>query len=155
MTCYIKIVYILNGAESTINRRNKMITGLEHIGIAVQKIDEALQVFESILGLKLEKTLTLEAQRVKIAFLQVGETKIELLEPTDKEGTVAKFLEKKGEGIHHIAFKVTNIEEMLKQLKEKGITLIDEKPRKGVECSKIAFLHPKSTRNVLIELCEH
>jgi len=132
-----------------------VITGLEHIGIAVYKIDEALQFFENTLGLKLQKTTTVEAQRVKIAFLQVGETKIELLEPTDKEGAVAKFLEKRGEGIHHIAFKVTNIEDMLKQLKEKEITLIDEKPRIGAEGGKIAFLHPKSTRNVLIELCEH
>jgi len=133
---------------------NKLITGLAHIGIAVYRIDEALQVFENILGLKLEKTRTVEAQRVKIALLHVGETKIELLEPTDKEGTVAKFLEKKGEGIHHIAFKVTDIEDMLQQLKEKGIALIDEKPRKGAEGGKIAFLHPKSTKNVLIELCE-
>jgi len=131
-----------------------MITGLEHIGIAVNKIDEALQVFETTLGLKLEQTRTVEAQKVKIAFLQVGNTKIELLEPTDRETTVAKFLEKKGEGIHHIAFKVTDIEDMLRQLKDKGITLIDEKPRLGAEGGKIAFLHPKSTRNVLIELCE-
>jgi len=120
----------------------------------VNKIDEALQVFENILGLKLEKTRTVEAQKVKIAFLRVGETKIELLEPTDKEGTVAKFLEKKGEGIQHIAFKVTGIEDLLQKLKDKGITLIDEKPREGAEGDKIAFLHPKSTKNVLIELCE-
>ena len=149
----IKIVYILNDAESMTNRWNKVITGLEHIGIAVNKIDEALQVFENTLGLKLEKTETLEAQRIKIAFLQVGETKIELLEPTEKESTVARFLEKKGEGIHHIAFTVADIEDMLRQLKDRGITLIDEKPRRGVE-GKIAFLHPKSTRNVLIELVE-
>jgi len=91
---------------------------------------------------------------VKIAFLRVGETKIELLEPTDREGTVAKFLQKRGEGIHHIAFKVTDIEDTLQKLKEKGITLIDEKPREGAEGGKTAFLHPKSTRNVLIELVE-
>jgi len=131
-----------------------VITGLEHIGIAVNKIDDALQVFENVLGLKLEKTRTVEAQKVKIAFLHVDETKIELLEPTDREGTVAKFLEKKGEGIHHIAFRVTDIEEMIRQLKGKGIVLIDEEPRKGAEGGKIAFLHPKSTKNVLIELCE-
>jgi len=132
-----------------------MITGLAHIGIAVNKIDEALQIFEKTLGLKLEKTSTVEAQRVKIAFLHAGKTRIELLEPTDKESTVAKFLEKKGEGIHHIAFKVTNIEDMLQQLKGRGINLIDETPRKGAEDGKIAFLHPKSTKNVLIELDEH
>jgi len=131
-----------------------MITGLEHVGIAVNKIEEALQVFENSLGLKLEKTRTVEAQRVRIAFLRVGETKIELFEPTDKEAAVAKFLEKRGEGLHHIAFTVTGIEDMLKKLKDNGITLIDEKPRKGAEGGKIAFLHPKSTRNVLIELCE-
>jgi len=131
-----------------------MITGLAHIGIAVNKIDEALRVFENTLGLELEKTRKFEAQRVKIAFLRVGETKIELLEPTDREGTVAKFLQKRGEGIHHIAFKVTDIEDTLQKLKEKGITLIDEKPREGAEGGKTAFLHPKSTRNVLIELVE-
>jgi len=131
-----------------------MITELEHVGVAVNKIDEALQVFENILGLKLERTRTVEEQKLKIAFLKVGQTKIELLEPTDKESTVAKFLEKRGEGIHHIAFRVTGIEDMLQRLKAGGIILIDEKPRKGVECSKIAFLHPKSTKNVLIELCE-
>jgi len=132
-----------------------VITGLAHIGIAVNKIDEALQIFEKTLGLKLEKTTTVEAQKVKIAFLHAGETRIELLEPTDKESTVAKFLEKKGEGIQHIAFNVTNIENMLQQLKSKGINLIDETPRKGAEGGKIAFLHPKSTKNVLIELDEH
>jgi len=131
-----------------------VIIGLEHIGIAVNKIDDALQIFQHTLGLKLEKTRTVEAQRVKIAFLQVGETKIELLEPTEKEAAVAKFLEKRGEGIHHIAFRVTGIEDMLQKLKDKGITLIDEKPREGAEGGKIAFLHPKSTKNVLIELCE-
>jgi methylmalonyl-CoA/ethylmalonyl-CoA epimerase len=131
-----------------------LITGLEHIGIAVNKIDDALQVFENILGLKLEKTKTFEPQKIKIAILHAGETKIELLEPIDKEAAVAKFLEKKGEGIHHIAFKVRGIEDMLQKLKTKGITLIDEKPREGAEGGKIAFLHPKSTRNVLIELCE-
>jgi len=131
-----------------------MITGLEHIGIAVNKIDEALQLFENILGLQLEKTSTVEAQKVKIAFLHVGETKIELLEPIDNESAVAKFLEKRGEGLHHIALRVTDIEGTLQRLKDRRVTLIDEKPRKGAEGGKIAFLHPKSTRNVLIELCE-
>jgi methylmalonyl-CoA/ethylmalonyl-CoA epimerase len=131
-----------------------LITGLEHIGVAVNKIDEALEVFEKTLGLKLERKATVEAQKMKIAFLHVGNVKIELLEPIDKEGTIGKFLEKRGEGIHHMAFRVTNIEGTLQQLKQKGISLIDENPRKGVECSKVAFLHPKSTRNVLIELCE-
>jgi len=131
-----------------------MITGLKHVGIAVRNIDETLQVFEKILGLKHEKTLTLEERKLKVAFLEAGETKIELCEPMDKEGTIAKFLQNRGEGIHHIAFKVTDIEDMLKQLKNKGVTLIDEVPRKGAEGGKIAFIHPKSTKSVLIELCE-
>jgi len=132
-----------------------MITALDHVGIAVNRIDEALQIFEKILGLKLGKISIVEDQKVKSALLHAGETKIELLEPTDKESTVAKFLEKKGEGMHHISFRVTDIEDMLQQLKSNGITLVDEKPRRGAEGGKIAFLHPKSTRNVLIELCEH
>ena len=131
-----------------------MITGLDHIGIAVNKIDEALNIFEKTLGLKVEKVMPLEERKLKIAFLLAGEAKIELLEPMDKEGTVAKFIEKRGEGIHHIAFAVTGIEDMLSQLKEKGVALIDEKPRIGAEGGKTAFLHPKSTKNVLVELVE-
>jgi len=131
-----------------------MITGLDHIGIAVSKIDEALNVFEKTLGLKVEKVLPFEERKLKIAFLLAGETKIELLEPMDREGTVAKFIERRGEGIQHIAFTVTDIEDTLRQLKEKGVELVDEKPRIGVECKKIAFLHPRSTKGVLIELCE-
>jgi methylmalonyl-CoA epimerase len=131
-----------------------MITGLKHVGIAVRNIDETLQVFEKTLGLKHEKTITLDERKLKIALLELGETKIELLEPMDKEGTIAKFLQNRGEGIHHIAFKVTDIENMLQQLKSKGVTLIDEVPRKGAEGGKVAFIHPKSTKNVLIELCE-
>jgi len=131
-----------------------MLTGLDHIGIAVNKIEEALDVFQKILSLRVEKVMSLEERKLKIAFLHVDETKIELLEPMDKEGTVAKFIEKRGEGIHHIAFTVTNIETMLSKLKEKGVELIDEKPRIGAEGGKIAFLHPKSTKGVLIELCE-
>jgi methylmalonyl-CoA epimerase len=131
-----------------------MITGLKHIGIAVNDINETLKVFEQTLGLKHEKTVTLDERKLKIALLELGEVKIELLEPMDKEGTIAKFLGNRGEGIHHIALKVTEIEKTLEQLKKKGVTLIDEKPRKGAEGGKIAFIHPKSTKNVLIELCE-
>ena len=131
-----------------------MITGLKHVGIAVHNIDETLQVFEKTLGLKHEKTITLDERKLKIALLELGETKIELLEPMDKEGTIAKFLQNRGEGIHHIAFKVKDIENMLQQLKSKGVALIDEVPRKGAEGGKVAFIHPKSTKNVLIELCE-
>jgi methylmalonyl-CoA epimerase len=131
-----------------------MITGLKHIGIAVNDINETLKVFEQTLGLKHEKTITLDERKLKIALLELGEVKIELLEPMDKEGTIAKFLGNRGEGIHHIALKVTEIEKTLEQLKKQGVTLIDEKPRKGAEGGKIAFIHPKSTKNVLIELCE-
>jgi len=131
-----------------------MIVGLDHIAIAVSNLDEALQIYQNILGLKLEKTIVVEDQKVRLAFLLAGETKIELLEPTAAESAVARFIEKKGEGIHHIALKVSNIGAFLKQLKEKGIALVDEKPRVGAEGRKIAFMHPKSLKNVLIELCE-
>jgi methylmalonyl-CoA epimerase len=131
-----------------------MIKGLDHIGIAVEKIEDALAIYEKTLGLKLGKIKLVEDQKVKLAILYVGETKIELLEPTDPEGPVGKFLQKRGEGIHHIALKVSKIEEAIKKLKEKGIVFIDEKPRIGAEGGKIAFLHPKSTKNVLLELCE-
>ena len=131
-----------------------MIIGLDHIGIAVSKLDEALQIYQEILGLKLEKVKVVENQNVRLAFLLAGETKIELLEPIAAESAVAKFINKKGEGIHHIALRVTNIEGFLRHLKEKGIALVDETPRVGAEGGKIAFLHPKSLKNVLIELCE-
>ena len=131
-----------------------MIRGLNHVAIAVNNLDEALEVFERQLGLKLEKTRVVEQQKIKAALLRIGETKIELLEPTDTESTVAKFLEKRGEGIHHIALTVSDIEGHLEELNEKGIALIDDKPRVGMEGGKIAFIHPKSTRNVLIELVE-
>jgi len=131
-----------------------MIRGVDHVAIAVNKIDEALEIYERMLGLKLERVSVVEQQRVKVALLRAGDTKIELLEPTDAESTVAKFLEKRGEGIHHIALLVSDIESHLKELKAKGIALIDEKPKTGAEGGKTAFLHPKSTKNVLIELVE-
>jgi len=140
--------------RSLIDNGENMIVGLDHVAIAVSKLDEALHIYEKILGLKLEKITVVEDQKVRLAFLSAGETKIELLEPTVPESTVARFIEKRGEGIHHIALQVTNIEEALKRLKEKGIALVDERPRVGAEGGKIAFLHPKSLKNVLIELCE-
>jgi len=131
-----------------------MVDGLDHIGIAVSNLQEALKIFEGTLGLKLVKTKTVEEQKVKVAMLMAGDTKIELLEPMSQETAVGNFIAKRGEGIHHIAFTVSNIENSLKELKRKGVTLIDEKPRIGFEGHKIAFLHPKSTRSVLVELCE-
>ena len=132
-----------------------MIIGLDHVGIAVNKIDDVLPVYEKLLGLKLKSLKESKQHNIKAAFLAVGETNIELIESLNKESPVSKFLEKRGQGIHHIAFKVDNIEKMLEQLKNKGVVLIDEKPRMGIEGGKIAFLHPKNTGNVLIELCEH
>ena len=131
-----------------------MIIGLDHVGIAVNKIDDVLPVYEQLLGLRLENLKEAKQHKIKTAFLVVGETSIELIEPLNKESPVSKFLEKRGQGIHHVAFKVDNIEKMLEQLKDKGVILIDEKPRIGIEGGKIAFLHPKNTGNVLIELCE-
>ena len=132
----------------------QVIEGLDHIGIAVKNLDEALEIYEGILGLEAEKVCAFLEQRVKIAFLLAGETRIELLEPLDNKGPVARFIEKRGEGVHHLAFNVTDIEAALQSIKEKGIALVDETPRIGAEGFKIAFLHPKSTKNVLVELCE-
>ena len=131
-----------------------MITGLDHIGIAVNDLDGALKVYEKVLGLKVKKIKVIEEQKIKAALLLAGKIKIELMEPIDEEGPVARFIRKKGEGVHHIAFTVTNLEDFLKKIKEKGIALVDEKPRIGAEDYKMAFLHPKSTTNVLLELCE-
>jgi len=130
------------------------ILKIDHLGIAVNSIDEGKNFFLDILGLKFEGAETVEEQKVTTAFFPVGESEVELLESTAPDGPVAKYIEKKGEGIQHIAFRVENIEEALSELKEKGVRLIDEKPRKGAGGAKIAFLHPKSTHGVLVELCE-
>jgi methylmalonyl-CoA/ethylmalonyl-CoA epimerase len=127
---------------------------IEHIGIAVTNLENAISFYEKVLGLTCYKIEELSEQKVRTAFFQVGQTKIELLESTDPEGPVGKFIQKKGEGIHHIAFSVDNIEEQLDHASKQGITLIDFKPRKGAEGLDIAFLHPKSTSGVLIEFCE-
>jgi len=131
-----------------------VIKGLDHIGIAVKNLDEALDIYARTLGLKVEKIRVLEEQKVRIAFLSAGGARIELLEPTDIEGPVARFIEKRGEGLHHITFTVSDIEASLRELKGKGIAVVDEKPRIGAEGFEIAFLHPKSIKNVLVELCE-
>ena len=131
------------------------ITHIEHIGIAVKSIEEQLPYYEGVLGLKCYNIETVEDQKVKTAFFMVGQTKIELLEPTDEESTIAKFIEKRGEGIHHIAYATENVNEALKELEDKGVRLIDREARGGAEGLRIAFLHPKSTGSVLTELCEH
>jgi methylmalonyl-CoA/ethylmalonyl-CoA epimerase len=130
------------------------ITHIEHIGIAVKSLEESIAYYEGVLGLKCYAVEEVKEQRVKTAFFMAGQTKIELLESTDPEGPVGKFLEKKGEGVHHVAFATTNLEAALVQMEEKGVSLIDKKPRKGAEGLDIAFLHPKSTHGVLTELCE-
>ena len=127
---------------------------IEHIGIAVTSLDEAIPFYEKVLGLDCYSIEEVKDQKVKTAFFKVGQTKIELLEPTDPESAVAKFISKKGEGIHHIAFAVNDIDRKLKEVKEKGVRLIDNVSRKGAEGMDIGFLHPKSTFGVLTELCE-
>lgn len=131
------------------------ISHIEHLGIAVKSIEEALPYYEEVLGLKCYNIEVVEDQKVKTAFLKVGDTKLELLEPTSEESTIAKFIEKKGEGIHHMAFAIEDgVANALAFAEEKGIRLIDKAPRKGAEGLHIAFLHPKSTQGVLTELCE-
>lgn len=130
------------------------LTHIEHIGIAVKNLNESIKYYEDILGLKCYSVEEVSDQKVKTAFFKVGQTKIELLESTDPDGPIGKFIEKKGEGIHHLAFNVNGLHLALKEAKEKGVRLIDDKPRKGAEGLDIAFLHPKSTNGVLTELCE-
>ena len=130
------------------------ILKIDHLGVAVKSIDQGKNFWTDVLGLHMEGTETVEAQKVTTAFLPVGESEVELLESTAPDGPVAKYIEKKGEGVQHVAFRVENIEEALAELKEKGIQLIDEKPRMGAGGAKIAFLHPKATNGVLVELCE-
>ncbi|MBA7481072.1 Ethylmalonyl-CoA/methylmalonyl-CoA epimerase [subsurface metagenome] len=131
-----------------------MITKIDHIGIAVNSIEEAMKLYTNVLGLEVSQIETVAEQKVRTAIIPVGESTIELLESTSPEGTLAKFIEKRGEGIHHLALGVSNIEQALETLKEKGIPLIDEKPRKGVENTRIAFLHPKRAK-ILLELVEY
>ena len=129
------------------------ISHIEHIGIAVKNLDEAIPFYENILGLKCYKTEEVSDQKVKTAFFMAGQTKIELLEPTSPESPVAKFIEKRGTGIHHLAYAVDNVDKALGELAEKGVQLIDKKGRKGAEELNIGFLHPKSTMGVLTEIC--
>jgi len=130
------------------------ILKIDHLGIAVNSIEDGKIFWTDALGLEFEGSETVEEQKVTTAFFPVGESEVELLESTAPDGPIAKFLEKKGPGIHHVAFRVENVEEALAELKEKGIRLIDEKPRMGAGGAKIAFLHPKATNGILVELCE-
>jgi len=129
------------------------ISHIEHIGIAVTSLEEAIPYYENTLGLKCYAVEEVADQKVKTAFFMVGQTKIELLESTDPEGPIGKFLEKKGPGVHHLAFAVDNVNEALAEVAEKGVQLIDKTGRKGAEGLNIGFLHPKSTLGVLTEIC--
>jgi len=130
------------------------ILKIDHLGIAVNSMDEGKAFWHDILGLPFEGSETVAEQKVTTGFFPVGESEVELLESTAPDGPVAKFIEKKGQGIQHIAFRVENIDAALAELKEKGVKLIDETPRIGAGGAKIAFLHPKATQGVLVELCE-
>ena len=130
------------------------ILKIDHLGIAVNSIDAGKQFWTDVLGLPFEGSEIVEEQKVNTGFFPVGESEVELLESTAPDGPIAKYIEKKGTGIQHIAFRVDDIEAALKELRESGIRLIDETPRKGAGGAKIAFLHPKSTGGVLVEICE-
>ncbi|HEY9114531.1 MAG TPA: methylmalonyl-CoA epimerase [Bacteroidales bacterium] len=131
------------------------LSHIEHIGIAVNSLEESIPYYENILGLKCYAIEEVKDQKVKTAFFKVGQTKIELLESTDPDGPIGKFIEKKGQGIHHLAFAVDGIENALAEAESKGVQLIDKQPRKGAEGLDIAFLHPKSTMGILTEFCEN
>ncbi len=131
------------------------LTHIEHLGIAVKSLDEAIPYYENILGLKCYSIEEVPDQKVRTAFFKIGQTKLELLESTSPDGTIATFIEKRGEGIHHIAFATKNVRACLDDAAAKGIRLIDNEPRKGAEGLNIAFLHPKSTGGVLTEICEN
>ncbi len=130
------------------------IIKIDHVGIAVSSINASRIFWNDIMGLDFKGTETVEEQKVTTAFFPVGESEVELLESTSPDGPIAKYIEKKGQGVQHIAFQVANIKAALAELQEKGIPLIDEKPRAGAGGAKIAFLHPKGTGGVLVELCE-
>ncbi|WP_066500803.1 methylmalonyl-CoA epimerase [Abyssisolibacter fermentans] len=131
-----------------------MVMKVDHIGIAVKSLEETLKFYTQVLGLKLHDTEIVEEQKVKVAFLPIGDTELELLESTEEDGPIAKYIEKKGQGMQHIAFRVEDIEKAIEDMKNKGIRMIDEKPRYGAGGAKIAFCHPKSTNGVLVELCQ-
>jgi methylmalonyl-CoA/ethylmalonyl-CoA epimerase len=131
-----------------------MVSKIDHIGIAVKNLEESLHFYQETLGLDLTGTEVVEEQHVRVAFLPIGDTEIELLESTDPQGPIARYIEKRGQGVQHLAVRVENIEDAIREMKEKGIRMIDEVPRYGAGGAKIAFCHPKSTGGVLVELTE-
>ena len=131
-----------------------MIEKIEHIGIAVKNLDEANKIYEQVLGTRPYKMETVDSEGVNTSFFKIGESKVELLQATKDESAIAKFIAKKGEGIHHIAFAVKDIHKEIKRLKEDGYAIINESPKKGADNKLICFVHPKNTKGVLIELCQ-
>lgn len=131
-----------------------MVNKLDHIGIAVKNLEETLKFYEQTLGLKATGIEEVKEQKVRVAFLPIGDTEVELLESTEEDGPIAKFIAKNGEGIQHMAYSVDNIEEAIEKMKAEGVRMIDEKPRYGAGGAQIAFCHPKSTSGVLVELCQ-
>ncbi|SEM87845.1 methylmalonyl-CoA epimerase [Mesobacillus persicus] len=131
-----------------------MIKKIDHIGVAVKSLDEALPFYTDVLNLPLLAIEEVESEKLRVAFLKVGESKIELLEPTSAESTVAKFIEKRGEGIHHVALGVDSIQARINEMKEKGVRMIQDEPKTGAGNALVAFMHPKSAGGVLVELCE-
>ena len=131
-----------------------MMNNVDHIGIAVSNIEESIAYYTNVLGLKLLKIEEVETQQVKVAFIDAGNVKIELLEPMSEKSAVHGFIEKRGQGIHHVAFGVTNIDERMKQLREQGVRLLSEGPLPGAGGAQVAFLHPKVSFGVLYELCD-
>jgi methylmalonyl-CoA/ethylmalonyl-CoA epimerase len=127
---------------------------VEHIGIAVKNLQESISLYEKLLSSNCYKVEKVESEKVNTAFFRTGESKIELLESTDPEGVIAKFIEKKGEGLHHIAFEVEDIQSEMNRLKEEGFILLNEAPKQGADNKWVCFLHPKSTSGVLVELCQ-
>ncbi|MEA4966952.1 MAG: methylmalonyl-CoA epimerase [Bacteroidaceae bacterium] len=126
---------------------------IEHIGIAVSNLEEAIKYWEEVMGLKCYNVEEVVDQKVKTAFFKIGDVKIELLEATSEESSIASFIEKKGQGVHHIAFSVDNTDQALEEVEKAGVKLIDKQARQGAECLKIGFLHPKSTMGILTEFC--
>ena len=131
-----------------------MYKKINHIGVAVKDLDEAIKLYRDQLGLEFKGTDEVESQKVKVAFFKIGETNIELVAATSPDSPIAKYLEKNREGIHHICFEVDNINKALESLKERGVKLINEEPRKGAHNTLVAFIHPKSTNGVLTEICQ-
>lgn len=131
-----------------------MIKQIDHIGIAVKDLEKQIKIYSDFLGVSPGKTEIIEDQKVVVAMFPVGEIRIELIQATSEDSPVAKFIEKRGEGIHHIAYRVDNIDDQIRKLKEKNIVLIDEQPKIGVDGSLVAFIHPRSTSGVLTEICQ-